>query len=65
MNLLEHYIEEIYEENEVKYDLEFGDYIILIEAKALVNCYGWREITNISMAIDKWITAKEKGYYLA
>lgn len=65
MNLLEHYIEEIHSEQEFKYEILNDDFVALVEADVTINCYGVVERVKTTMAKDKWLKAKELGYYLA
>lgn len=64
MNLLEHYIKEIHSEKPTIYELPHGDFITLVELDITIDCYGNIERIKTTMAKDKWLKAKEKGYYL-
>jgi hypothetical protein len=59
MNLLEHYIEEIYKEQDVVYD---G--IEMVEVEYLANCWGQEQVYKEVLLKDEWESAKKKGYTL-
>lgn len=62
MNLLEHYIEEIINEEKVQ-SPKSGKWYYRVNA--IVNCYGAKEQINSLFLIDEWEQAKAKGYYMA
>jgi hypothetical protein len=56
MNLLEHHILEVLEEN------KYGDYVTV---KIKIDCYGVKEITEHTTTIKQWEKEKKQGYFLA
>lgn len=67
MNLLEHYIEEVYDVKTV--DMKDGnDNIIMsfIAVDMMVECYGRHQRVQTSFAnMEEWEAVKEQGYYMA
>lgn len=61
MNLLEHYIEKIINE-EKRISPQGTEYI---KATMLVDCYGVKEQTEELFLPIEWEQAKAQGYYLA
>ena len=59
MNLVEHYIIEIFSETPLP------NYKDFIEVDLTYNCYGSVERSLHMFHIDAWKEAKEKGYFLA
>jgi hypothetical protein len=68
MNLLEHYIEEVLEIEDItnKY-LEIFDIVKepLYRIKMIVSCYGNKEIVEVMWSKSQYETNINKGYYLA
>lgn len=56
MNLLEHYIEEVHNE-------EYLEDVVKVELTIL--CYGNREKITTAFTKEYWEVVKEKGYYMA
>jgi len=68
MNLLEHYIEEIYDVDTV--DIKSGDsnniVISFVQVDMMVECYGRHQRVQTSFAnMEEWEAVKEQGYYMA
>lgn len=69
MNVIEHYIEEIYGETDVT--AEFTSHVghppaePLIRVDLLVNCYGIHERVQTTFPKTNWETIKAQGWYLA
>lgn len=65
MNLLEHYIREIYKEE--PYEPEFLDRLNLfgfVKVKYKYDCYGVEHIVENIFEKDEWEEIKKRGYYL-
>lgn len=69
MNLLEHYIKEIYSEKDISEDFKNvvgkEPHEPLIEVDVLYDCYGSEERRTLSFFKSKLEEAKEKGYFMA
>ncbi|MHB8172119.1 MAG: hypothetical protein ACYDG6_11360 [Thermincolia bacterium] len=62
MNLLEHYIEEIYGVEQIEMPGGWG--FVLVDM--MVNCYGNQQRVQTSFTtMEQWEKAKEQGYYMA
>ena len=60
MNLLEHYIKEVIDEDYVqKYGKNWA------KVKLIVDCYGVTEETTQLFLYDDWQKVKRQGYYMA
>ena len=62
MNLLEHYIDEIINEQKNQNPETGREYY---RVNAIVDCYGQKEQINRLFSINEWEQAKAKGYYMA
>lgn len=69
MNLLEHYIKEVYSEKDITKEFEekVGRKPVdpMVEVKMRVDCYGRVEDTTQIFFLPKWQEAQQKGYYMA
>lgn len=69
MNLVEHYIKEIYSETDITEDFKkvvgAEPYEPLIEVDVLYDCYGTEERRRLSFFKSKLDRAKEQGYFMA
>ncbi len=61
MNLLEHYIDEVIKETNLK--TPYGTDIV--EVEMMIDCYGVRERTTHMFLPSEWEKAKKDGYYMA
>jgi hypothetical protein len=59
MNILEHYIEEIYKEKDIVYE---G--IEMVEVEYLANCWGQEQVYKEVLLKDEWEQAKKQGYIM-
>jgi hypothetical protein len=57
MNLLEHYIEEIYSEDSI----HFG----MVKVDMMTNCYGCFERVQKLYHPEEWERIKKRGYFMA
>lgn len=65
MNLLEHYIKEIYDVETVDMDSD-GDGWSFIIVDMMIDCYGYQKRVQHSFSnMEEWEKAQEQGYYLA
>ena len=62
MNLLEHYILEVKKEEKIQDPKTKNKYY---KVKAIIDCYGVKEIIDRLFSIDEWEDAKRKGFYMA
>lgn len=64
MNVLEHYILEVYEETPIKapYFDKSGRSWVKVEFKC--DCYGTSMIVEDYYPVDEWNEIKERGYYI-
>lgn len=60
MNLLEHYIKEIHEEEILVFEGK-----TYVKADITVNCHGRVERKKDIFAVSEWEEAKKRGYYMA
>lgn len=68
MNLLEHYIEEILEIEDITNKCpEFFDVVKepIYQIKMIVNCYGNKEAVEVMWSKSQYETNINKGYYFA
>lgn len=69
MNLLEHYIQEVYSIKDVTEEWEklMGRKAneSFVKVKMCVNCYGQVSITEKIFCLSEWEQVKSQGYYLA
>lgn len=69
MNLLEHYIKEVYSVEDITEEFEekVGRKPVdpMVEVKMRVNCYGREEDTTQIFFRPKWEEAQKQGYYMA
>lgn len=69
MNLLEHYIEEVYSVEDITEEFKkivgHSPCRPMVKAKMKINCYGAKEDTEHTFFIDEWEEAKKQGYYMA
>lgn len=69
MNLLEHYIKEVYSVEDIteefKRNAGHAPCRPMVKAKMRVNCYGIEEDTESTFFADEWETAQKQGYYMA
>ena len=61
MNLLEHYIDEVIKETNLK--TPYGTDIV--EVEMMIDCYGVRVRTTHMFLPSEWEKAKKDGYYMA
>lgn len=69
MNLLEHYIKEVYSVEDIteefKKKVGHSPCRPMVKVNMRVNCYGREEDTESTFFIDEWQEAQQKGYYMA
>lgn len=69
MNLLQHYIKEIYsvEDFTEEFKRKVGHLPCrpMVKVKMKINCFGREEDTEGTFFIDEWEKAKRQGYYMA
>ena len=69
MNLLEHYIKEVYSiediTEEFKKKVGHSPCRPMVKVKMRVNCYGREEDTESTFFVDEWEEAKQKDYCMA
>lgn len=69
MDLLEHYIKEVYSVEDIteefKKKVGYSPCRPMVKVKMRVNCYGIVEDTEHTFFADEWEEAKQKGYYMA
>lgn len=69
MNLLEHYIEKIYNETEITEEFEkaigYKPYERYFIVEMDIDCYGHKERVKKSLFESELKQAKENGYYMA
>ncbi len=69
MNLLEHYIKEVYSVEDIteefKRNVGHEPCRPMVKVKMRVNCYGKEEDAESTFFADEWETAQKQGYYMA
>lgn len=60
MNVIEHYIKEIYSEEEFDWNGEK-----YVKASVWVDCYGHKAHDDHFVPVEQWEKEKKQGYYLA
>lgn len=69
MNLLEHYIKEIYSVEDIteEFKKKVGRNPVdsMVAVKMRINCYGVEEDTEEIFRVPQWEEIKKQGYYLA
>lgn len=69
MNLLKHYIKEVYSvediTNKFKEKVGYSPKEPIRKVKMRVNCYGREEDTEHTFFLNEWEEAQKQGYYMA
>lgn len=65
MNLLEHYIKEVYDVKTIDMRDGNGGWTY-VEVDMMINCYGnGKRVQQTFRNMEEWEKAKEQGYYMA